>query len=67
MNIRIPWQLLNVMDPSTIRIMVDLYKNKGIIPQKVDFSWSRGERKIRGCLYEACNNNSSYHIIFVRI
>ena len=29
-EIRIPWQLLNVMDPSTKAIMGDLYKNKGI-------------------------------------
>ena len=33
-EIRIPWQLLNVMDPSTKRIMGDLYSNKGITPEK---------------------------------
>lgn len=29
-EIRILWQLLNVMDPSTKSIMADLYKNNGI-------------------------------------
>lgn len=35
-EIRIPWQLLNVMDPSTKSIMGDLYKNKGIKAEKVE-------------------------------
>jgi hypothetical protein len=35
-EIRIPWQLLNVMDPSTKTIMGDLYKNNAIKGQKVD-------------------------------
>lgn len=35
-EIRIPWQLLNVMDPSTKTIMDDFYKNKGIVPMKVN-------------------------------
>lgn len=35
-EIRIPWQLLNVMDPSTKTIMNDFYKNKGIVPMKVN-------------------------------
>lgn len=30
LEIRIPWQLLNVMDPSTKAIMGDLYKNQAI-------------------------------------
>ena len=36
LEIRIPWQLLNVMDPSTKKIMGDFYKNSGIKPQKVE-------------------------------
>ncbi len=35
-EIRIPWQLLNVMDPSTKQIMSDLYKNKGIVAEKTE-------------------------------
>lgn len=35
-EIRIPWQLLNVMDPSTKMIMGDFYKNNGITPEKID-------------------------------
>ncbi|WDC85244.1 hypothetical protein PL321_07260 [Caloramator sp. mosi_1] len=35
-EIRIPWQLLNVMDPSTKMIMDDLYLNNGIKPTKVE-------------------------------
>lgn len=35
-EIRIPWQLLNVMDPSTKMIMDDLYLNNGIKPIKVE-------------------------------
>lgn len=34
-EIRIPWQLLNVMDPSTKMIMDDFYEKKGITPLKV--------------------------------
>ncbi len=34
-EIRIPWQLLNVMDPSTKSIMGNLYKNKGFKAEKV--------------------------------
>lgn len=34
-EMRIPWQLLNFMDPSTKTIMGDLYKNKGIKPEKI--------------------------------
>ena len=35
-EIRIPWQLLNVMDPSSKSIMGDLYKNKGIKSEKTE-------------------------------
>lgn len=35
-EIRIPWQLLNVMDPSTKSIMQDLYKNKSIEAETID-------------------------------
>lgn len=35
-EIRIPWQLLNVMDPSTKSIMGDLYKNKSIKAEKIE-------------------------------
>jgi len=35
-EIRIPWQLLNVMDPSTKEIMGDLYNNKSIKAVKTD-------------------------------
>ncbi|CDF59253.1 hypothetical protein [Thermobrachium celere] len=35
-EIRIPWQLLNVMDPSTKMIMDDLYLNNGIKPIKTE-------------------------------
>ncbi|MBZ4663619.1 MAG: hypothetical protein JG776_1334 [Caloramator sp.] len=35
-EIRIPWQLLNVMDPSTKMVMDDLYLNKGIKPIKTE-------------------------------
>lgn len=35
-EIRVPWQLFNVMDPSTKSIMGDLYKNKGIKAEKID-------------------------------
>jgi len=34
-EIRIPWQLLNVMDPSTKMIMDDLYEKKGVSPIKI--------------------------------
>ncbi|HOV70011.1 MAG TPA: family 2 glycosyl transferase, partial [Clostridia bacterium] len=33
-ELRIPWQLLNVMDPSTLRIMDDLYTMQSIVPTK---------------------------------
>jgi hypothetical protein len=33
-EMRIPWQLLNVMDPSTKEIMGDLYKNKSVKAEK---------------------------------
>ena len=32
MEIRIPWQLLNVMDPSTKQIMSDFYTEQNITP-----------------------------------
>jgi len=35
-EIRIPWQLLNVMDPSSKAIMADLYTNNGITSETVD-------------------------------
>lgn len=35
MEIRIPWQLLNVMDPSTHRIMGDFYTEQSITPVKL--------------------------------
>lgn len=35
-EIKIPWQLLNVMDPSSKQIMGDFYKNNDIKPQKTD-------------------------------
>ena len=35
-EIRIPWQLLNVMDPSTKLIMGDFYKNKSIKAEKAN-------------------------------
>lgn len=35
-EIRIPWQLLNIMDPSTKSIMGDLYKNNGLKSEKVE-------------------------------
>ncbi len=35
-EIRIPWQLLNVMDPSTKSVMGDLYKNKGVEAEQTD-------------------------------
>ena len=34
-EIRIPWQLLNVMDPSTKSIMQDLYKNNSIEAENI--------------------------------
>lgn len=36
LEIRIPWQLLNVMDPSTKSIMGDFYKNKSIKAEKAE-------------------------------
>ncbi len=36
LEIRIPWQLFNVMDPSTKHVMGDFYKNSGIKSQKVE-------------------------------
>ncbi|MCM8709818.1 family 2 glycosyl transferase [Clostridium sp. SYSU_GA19001] len=38
-EIRIPWQLLNIMDPSTKMAMDDLYKD-GIMPIKIDGIYS---------------------------
>ena len=35
-EIRIPWQLLNVMDPSKKQIMGDFHKNEGIKAEKVN-------------------------------
>ena len=35
-EIRVPWQMLNVMDPSTRSIMDDIYLNKGFVSRKVD-------------------------------
>jgi len=35
-EIRIPWQLLNIMDPSQKMIMGDLYKNNEITAEKVE-------------------------------
>ena len=35
-EIKIPWQLLNVMDPSTKSVIGDLYKNKGIVAETLD-------------------------------
>ena len=35
-EIRIPWQLLNVMDPSTKHIIGDIYKNDGVEPLSLD-------------------------------
>ena len=35
-EIRIPWQLLNVMDPSNKQIMSDLYKNGSIKAEKLE-------------------------------
>jgi len=35
-EIRIPWQLLNVMDPSTKSVMGNLYKNKSIKAEKAE-------------------------------
>lgn len=35
-EIKIPWQLLNVMDPSTKNVMSDLYKNNSIKSEKID-------------------------------
>lgn len=35
-EIRIPWQLLNVMDPSSKSIMQDLYKNNAIEAETID-------------------------------
>lgn len=35
-EIRIPWQLLNVMDPSTKAIMGDFYKNKAIKAENIE-------------------------------
>jgi len=34
LELRIPWQLLNFMDPSTKTVMGDLYLNKGFSPEK---------------------------------
>lgn len=34
-EIRIPWQLLNVMDPSTKMVMDDFYNKNGITPLKI--------------------------------
>lgn len=35
-EIRLPWQLLNVMDPSTKTVMGDFYKKDGIEPESLD-------------------------------
>lgn len=35
-EIRIPWQLLNVMDPSTKMVMGNMYENQGFMPEEVD-------------------------------
>lgn len=35
-EIRLPWQLLNMMDPSTKSVMGDLHKNKGIEPEQIE-------------------------------
>lgn len=34
-EIRIPWLMLNVMDPSSKKVIGDMYKNNGITPQDV--------------------------------
>ncbi len=34
-EIRIPWQLLNFMDPSSKLVMADLHKEKDFIPEKI--------------------------------
>ncbi|MCC7573933.1 MAG: family 2 glycosyl transferase [Candidatus Methanofastidiosum sp.] len=36
LEIRIPWQLFNVMDPSTKNVMGDFYRYSGIKPEKVE-------------------------------
>ncbi|MBR1482928.1 MAG: family 2 glycosyl transferase [Ruminococcus sp.] len=42
-EIRIPWQLLNVMDPSTKQQMSDFYQNRVIMPQNYEeFSFGFG-------------------------
>ena len=41
LEIRIPWQLLNVMDPSGCQIMDDLYALQDIVPTGTD-AWSVG-------------------------
>ena len=40
LEIRIPWQLLNIMDPSTRTAMADLYSNKG---RKVESNFLKDE------------------------
>lgn len=35
-EIAVPWQLLNVMDPSTKRVIGDLYQNSGIEPTSIE-------------------------------
>ena len=46
LEIRIPWQLLNVMDPSSKQQMSDFYQNQVIMPQDYDaFSFGFGVAK----------------------
>lgn len=45
-ELRIPWQLLNVMDPSTKQIMDDLYMQQNIVNTDAgDFTFGLGEKK----------------------
>ena len=38
-EIRLPWNLLNVMDPSSMKIADDYYENYGVVPYAVSDFW----------------------------
>ena len=38
-EIRLPWNILNVADPSEMQIADDYYDNYGVVPQKVSAFW----------------------------
>lgn len=55
-EIRIPWQLLNIMDPSSKMVMDDLYQNNGIKATKCDgFYVGTALKKDNNIIYTSFN------------